>query len=228
MTSKRPRANDDESDGPWSDDVTAELMHDVNGALAVISASAEYVAMLRPSERKGPNYEEALDDILAGVQRATRVSRRLMSLARGADVERPIVTSTEASPWPETERPRLAQCRVLLVEDDASVRRGVARLLGREGALVEMATTGRQAVARLVSPPVVDLVVLDSDLPDGDGPWVLRTLSKVGWEAVPVLGMSGHESGAKLREAGAASFLAKPFSRVEFVATCERLVRGRA
>lgn len=202
--------------------VASELMHDVNGALAVIAASAEYLAMLADEERRGPEYEAAIEDILGAVQRAAVVSHRLLGHTRGEDI-------TPLAPpaihrGGDAARPSLARSRVMLVEDDVAVRRGVARLLAREGAVVETAGSGRQAVDRLTRPPDVDLVVLDSDLPDGDGRWVLRTLAQLGWCGAPVLGISGHKSGEVLLEAGAHTFLAKPFTRADLIRACERLL----
>ncbi len=207
--------------------LTPEAMHDVNNALAIIATSAGYLTRLEHAQRDGAAYDEALIDILDGVHRAAEVCHRLLSVARGTEAhDEPTYGSVPPpSPRPASRHPRLALRRVLVVDDEPSFRRGVARLLRHEGAHVEMAESGREAVDLLSGPHAFDLVVLDSDLPEGDGPSALRRLHQSGWRSVPVLGMSGHKNGEALLEAGAGTFLAKPFTREALLRACTSLLR---
>lgn len=63
--------------------------------------------------------------------------------------------------------------RILLVDDDASSRLNLARLLGALGFGVEEIASGNLAVARLAAPPRPDLVITDQFMSDGDGWTVL-------------------------------------------------------
>ena len=122
--------------------------------------------------------------------------------------------------------------RILVVEDDAAVRRLVATTLGLHRYAVREAKTAAQALIELSSQPP-DLVVLDLGLPDGDGVDVIRTLR--GWSSLPVIVLSARlEDADKVAalDAGADDYLVKPFSVEELLArvrvALRRLERERA
>lgn len=74
---------------------------------------------------------------------------------------------------PPQRRAELAPYRVLLVEDDPAVARGLARLLMARGLSVDVATSC--AAARALPGPF-DLAILDLELPDGLGVDLARAL----------------------------------------------------
>ena len=122
--------------------------------------------------------------------------------------------------------------RILVVEDDAAVRRLVATTLGLHRYAVREAKTAAQALIELSSQPP-DLVVLDLGLPDGDGVDVIRTLR--GWSSLPVIVLSARlEDADKVAalDAGADDYLVKPLSVEELLArvrvALRRLERERA
>lgn len=100
---------------------------------------------------------------------------------------------------------------VLLIEDDAIIRRGLVRALGEHGHAVTSAPTGAEGL-RLALADRPDLVVLDLGLPDLDGREVLTMLRAV--SDVPVIVATArdteHEIVAAL-ESGADDYLVKPF-----------------
>ncbi|MEQ2947473.1 response regulator [Eggerthella lenta] len=77
--------------------------------------------------------------------------------------------------------------RILVVEDDAAVRRLVTTTLDLHGYAYREARTASQALLELSSQPP-DLAILDLGLPDGDGVEVIRTLR--GWSSLPVIVLS--------------------------------------
>jgi DNA-binding response OmpR family regulator len=69
------------------------------------------------------------------------------------------------------------QCAVLIVEDDAAIRRLVRMVLEREGYQVEVAADGVEAVLKL-GLVAYDVIILDLMMPNLDGFTFIETLSK--------------------------------------------------
>jgi DNA-binding response OmpR family regulator len=117
---------------------------------------------------------------------------------------------------------------VLLVDDDAAIRRSVGDGLELEGFRVVPAAGGRAALAaaEAVSPAVV---LLDLAMPDLDGLEVLRRLREQG-DDVPVCILSARdEVSDRIRglEAGADDYVVKPFVLEEVTARLNALLRRR-
>ena len=104
-----------------------------------------------------------------------------------------------------------AQPRVLVVDDDALVRRGLARVLGAAGFAVVEAGGGREAVQLAEATPF-DVVVSDIQMPGGGGLDLLRDVRRVDLD-VPVILITGQpdvRSAAQAIEHGAFRYLTKP------------------
>jgi DNA-binding response OmpR family regulator len=117
---------------------------------------------------------------------------------------------------------------VLLVDDDAAIRRAVAAGLELEGFSVVPASGGRAALEAVerVRPAVV---LLDLTMPDLDGLEVLRRLREAGDE-VPVCVLSARdEVDDRVRglQAGADDYVVKPFALEEVAARLHALLRRR-
>jgi two-component system, OmpR family, response regulator MprA len=116
--------------------------------------------------------------------------------------------------------------RLLVVDDDPSVREALALVLGLNGFDVTTAVDGREAIRTLAlgSP---DAVVLDVLMPGLDGLEVCRRIRATG-DRTPVLMLTARaevsERVAGL-EAGADDYLAKPFAHEELVARLRALLR---
>ncbi|MBI2115157.1 MAG: response regulator [candidate division NC10 bacterium] len=120
--------------------------------------------------------------------------------------------------------------RVLIVEDEALLRREMAETLGAAGFAVGEAATGAEALAALAGPPP-DLLILDIVLPDLDGWEVLAQVRREGrTRGLPVLIITGLESirADQALALGADEFLAKPVSAQVLVDTVGRLLRQAA
>ena len=117
--------------------------------------------------------------------------------------------------------------RVLLVEDEAEIRRYVKLALEGEGLEVFEAGTLKAAAAE-AGTRLPDLVVLDLGLPDGDGVDFIRDLR--GWTEVPVIILSARSAEAEkvnALDAGADDYLTKPFGRAELLARARAQLRRR-
>lgn len=127
----------------------------------------------------------------------------------------------------DPERPRR---RILLVDDDASVRSILVLALRRLGLAVETAEDGRRAL-EMLGGDGYDLLLIDRRLPEVDGLEVVRLLRKqeVGArrEPLPVVVMSGGreaEDQAASLEAGADEHLGKPAGLEELAGVMRRLL----
>jgi len=114
------------------------------------------------------------------------------------------------------------QPRVLLVDDDANLRKMLGRLLRRAGFDVTDVDSGRKALAELEAKRY-DVVLSDVHMPDGNGLELVRGVRRVDLD-LPVILMSGKpdvESAARALEFGAFRYVTKPLNTDEI----EKLVR---
>jgi DNA-binding response OmpR family regulator len=118
--------------------------------------------------------------------------------------------------------------RVLLVEDERTVRETLVQDLHAEGHEVQAESTGRAGFARARSSGF-DVLILDLGLPDGDGLDVLRELRASG-SALPVLALTARdalEDRIEGLDCGADDYLVKPFAFTELLARLRALARRR-
>ena len=121
----------------------------------------------------------------------------------------------------------VAATRILLIEDDASIRRFVRLALEDEGWQVFEAETAKRGLIEAASRQP-DAVVLDLGLPDADGKTVIAELR--GWSALPILVLSAREREEEkvaVLDAGADDYLTKPFGVPELLARLRVLLRRR-
>jgi CheY-like chemotaxis protein len=109
------------------------------------------------------------------------------------------------------QRGPLAASRLLLIEDAAALRQLLRHLLELEGATVDEAGTGREAL-ELVRRQPFDLVLTDLGLPDMPGRAVVARVCAVlqGRTPVAVLSGAGQDELRGALEAGAERVFAKP------------------
>lgn len=119
--------------------------------------------------------------------------------------------------------------RILLVEDEPTLRRQLADTLRTAGYVVDEAADGRDAHFLGDTEPF-DAVVLDLGLPEVDGVTVLRRWRAAG-RSMPVLVLTArdawHEKVAGI-DAGADDYLTKPFHVEELLARLRALIRRSA
>jgi len=103
--------------------------------------------------------------------------------------------------------------RVLVVDDEAAIRRSLAGILADEGYDAALAEDGERALAA-VRERAPDLVLLDIAMPGRDGIEILEELRRA-HPALPVVMMSGHgtiETAVRATQLGAFDFVEKPLS----------------
>jgi DNA-binding response OmpR family regulator len=119
-----------------------------------------------------------------------------------------------------------ASGRVVVVEDDPLQAESLAFILRQEGYVVELASTGAEALAVARSQPPPDTVLLDVALPDLSGVEVARRL-RAG-SNVPIIMLTARRNEIdKITglDAGADDYVTKPFSHGELLARIRAHIR---
>lgn len=116
--------------------------------------------------------------------------------------------------------------RVLLVEDDKALSRGLVAALGAEGYSIDPAYDGASALMMARDEPYA-IITLDVGLPDMSGFEVLRQLRREGCKT-PILFLTARDTVAdrvKGLDLGADDYLLKPFEPLELAARLRALLR---
>ncbi|WP_306602255.1 response regulator [Geothrix sp. 21YS21S-2] len=122
----------------------------------------------------------------------------------------------------------MTQPLILIIEDEAPLRRFLVPTLSTQGYQVDVASTGAEGIllARSYNP---DIILLDLGLPDRDGLEVLRELRD--WSRKPILIISArNQETDKVRalDLGADDYLTKPFGAAELLARIRVALRHAA
>lgn len=123
----------------------------------------------------------------------------------------------------------MTNATVLVIEDDAAIRRGIVDVLSASGYAVIEAADG-QAGLSAAATPGIDLVLLDVLLPKMDGFGVLESLRRE-CSAVPVIMLTARgteEDRVRGLRGGADDYVVKPFSAKELLARVEAVLRRSA
>jgi len=118
--------------------------------------------------------------------------------------------------------------RILIVEDDASIRLGLQRSLGFEGYSIDVAKDGEEAIEKAFDKKP-DLMLLDLMLPKLNGFEVCKTVRKYD-PGIPIVILSAKgDEGDKVLglELGADDYVTKPFSIKELAARIKAVLRRR-
>ncbi|OFW22472.1 MAG: Fis family transcriptional regulator [Acidobacteria bacterium RIFCSPLOWO2_02_FULL_65_29] len=117
------------------------------------------------------------------------------------DIREPAATSAERRP-----------ARILVVDDERSMRELLAIVLRREGYDVRLAENGRTAIDMLEREPV-DLLISDIQMPDVSGVDVLRAAKKIDQDILGIMitAFASTETAVEAMRLGACDYLSKPF-----------------
>lgn len=218
---------------------TLELLVAEKASAAAQSVEAIHSAVALP-------VDEILNDAVNVMERyighEPKVVERLQRILRNArDIKQVIqkvgqkMTPVQAHPQaqPLEERPHLRNRRILLVDEDSSVRSAAHALLERYGCIVETAPNGAQAVfmlRNLLSDGGYDVIISDIRLPDISGyDFMLKLQEIIKTDPLPLILMTGFgydpgHSIVKARQAGLQAILYKPFRLDQLLDTVEQVI----
>ncbi|VTR96872.1 protein kinase domain-containing protein [Tuwongella immobilis] len=144
-----------------------------------------------------------------------------VSLPTIAESRGPVALPTFASGAPR-------QHRVLIADDERSIRMLCSSALQNDRMLVDVVDNGRDAIDYLMKQSA-DLLLLDINMPEINGVEVLRYVRELNQHThLKVMMFSGHSSSdelARLLSEGADDFLIKPFSIVQLRARVRNVLR---
>jgi len=108
---------------------------------------------------------------------------------------------------------------ILVVDDDESTRMSLTLLLKRKGFKIELAGTGKEALA-IAEKRTVNLTLLDIKLPDIDGIQLLAPLIKTNPDMaiIMITGFASVESAVQSLTAGASGYITKPIDLDDMLA----------
>lgn len=154
--------------------------------------------------------------IKAGKIPAVRVGRQWRFRKRDIDAwlesQRPRTSRASASPPARVSTPPAGRPRVLVVDDEASIRDLLSKTLALAEYDVDLAPDGRTALERLRIIPY-DLLITDLKMPGVDGLAVIREARRLKAD-IPVIIITGFSTEASAIEAvnlGVSGYLTKPF-----------------
>ncbi|MDQ6744725.1 MAG: response regulator [Actinomycetota bacterium] len=119
----------------------------------------------------------------------------------------------------------MSSARVLVVDDEPQIVRGLKVILRTAGYAVEAAASKAEAVAALAARPP-DALVLDLVLPDGEGVELCQEVRR--WSKLPIVVLSAvGDEREKVRalDAGADDYITKPFGTDELLARLRVVLR---
>jgi two-component system, OmpR family, aerobic respiration control sensor histidine kinase ArcB len=123
------------------------------------------------------------------------------------------------------------QPRILLVEDNALIQKGVTHTLNKLNCFVEIAATGTQGL-EMAATRQYNLIFMDIGLPDHDGLWVSRQIRQLPHPQgqTPIIALTAHidlKYEEVCTEAGMDKIIVKPLSSEEAQRCLDRFVLNR-
>lgn len=121
--------------------------------------------------------------------------------------------------------------KILVVDDDAFIRRPLEFILAQEGFEPVTASNGSECMDRIAAERP-DLIILDVMMPGRDGFELCKTIKRESlYSDIPVILLSARGQGHDRERGlclGAADFLTKPYSPSELVRRVREILAGQA
>ncbi len=116
--------------------------------------------------------------------------------------------------------------RVLVVDDDATIRQMVAMVLNDEGYSVDQASNGAHALEAIDGDPP-DVILLDMKMPGMDGWEFSRNYHERYEDCAPIIVFTAaRDASRRGADIGAAYYLSKPFDLDDLISMVESALRA--
>ena len=116
--------------------------------------------------------------------------------------------------------------KILLVENDESIRLGLRYYLEQESYQVLENSTVKEAIRTVEDDPEIDLILLDLNLPDGNGFDLFRTIKEK--HDIPVIFLTANDLEVSIvmgLDMGADDYITKPFKARELISRMKAVLR---
>ena len=194
----------------------AGIAHDFNNLLTVING---YSALALGRAPAGDPLRPVLEEIGKAGERAAGLVRQLLGSCG---------KETPLPPSPAAQSAAGRTATILVVDDEAAVRRCLRAVLEEAGYLVAEAANGREAIEELQRAKP-DLVITDLVMPEQEGIETIQALRQA-HPSIGIIAISGAGEGRYLpmaRLLGADATLPKPASPEQVLAEVERILGKR-
>ena len=114
--------------------------------------------------------------------------------------------------------------RILVVDDEFTVRRLTSVLLKRTGYAVDSAADGQKALGQIETKGIPSLAIVDLMMPVMDGQEFVEHARSRGWWFPTILASASFEAPEIARDLGLQGFLAKPYDVEQLVSTIRRVL----
>ncbi len=208
-----------------------KVLHQLNNVFASIHSSLDLALGVPEPAERGTFLQQAQESARRGAMIINELQLREMEVPGAAATNSgnvqpyaagPAVAGDDALPVTLEGTERL-----LLAEDEKSMRALIRAVLAYRGYTVIEAVDGKEAVEKFVADGPFDLVLVDMELPKLVGPEVLRHIRAKN-PAVRVLALSGSLFGAEERTLPPVNrfngFLNKPFRNIELLKLVRRIL----
>ncbi len=207
----------------------ATANHEINQPLTVIISAIEMIRMeLRRLGVDNKKIDTYLDLMTKSSQRIAAILRKLREITSPRIQELHLgmrMLELDASDTVPEGKHRNEQF-ILVIEDEENLRKIIRSVLESEQYNVISAETAREGIDLFrVDRNIIDLVILDVNLPDADGLMVLEEILKIDPRQKVVLtsGFDVEQAVQRGLQMGARGFLRKPFNAQELLETVRNI-----
>jgi DNA-binding response OmpR family regulator len=121
-----------------------------------------------------------------------------------------------------------AKKNILVIDDDKSILRTFTRILQKNGYVIDVAETGKEALEKAAKKNY-DLALIDIRLPDMEGTDLLVKMQHSMRDSIKIMitGFPSLETGVKALDEGADAYLVKPVNPEELLALIEEKFKAQ-